>query len=87
MNAFRVIIIGKVDVEVDVWNTSVDKVEFYVDNELKESDTTAPYSWTWAEKMMFPPIHTLKVVGYAGDVEVGSDEVGVLYLNPFNIIP
>ena len=39
MNAFRAIIIGKVDVELDVGNTSVDKVEFYVDNELKETGT------------------------------------------------
>ena len=83
---FSAIILGKIDVEVEV-DSSIDKVEFYVDDELKESDTVEPYSWIWAEKMMFPPIHTLKVVGYAGDVEVGSDEVGVLYLNPFNIIP
>ncbi len=83
---FSSIILGKIDVEVEV-DGSIDKVEFYVDDELKESDTVAPFSWMWAEKMMFPPIHTLKVIGYADDVEVGSDEVGMLYLNPFNIIP
>ena len=79
---FRAIIIGKVDVEVEV-GSSVDKVEFYVDNELKETDTEAPYIWTWNERMTFPPIHTLKVVGYDDDVEVGSDEIRLLYINPF----
>jgi hypothetical protein len=83
---FSSIVLGKIDVEVEV-NTSVDKVEFYVDDELKDVDTVEPYTWEWAEKMMFPPIHTLKVIGYDGDVEVGIDEVGVLYLNPFNLIP
>jgi len=80
---FRAIIIGKVDVEVDV-GSSVDKVEFYVDNELKETVTQSPYEWTWAERMTFPPIHSLKVVGYDGDTEVGSDEIRLLYINPFS---
>jgi hypothetical protein len=79
---FRSIIVGLVDVEANV-GSSVDKVEFYVDNELKETDTETPFGWIWNENMMFPPIHTLKVVGYDGDIEVGSDEIGVLYINPF----
>jgi hypothetical protein len=79
---FRSIIVFGVDVEVDV-GSSVNKVEFYVDNELKETDTEAPFEWTWNERMTFPPIHSLKVVGYDGDTEVGSDEIRVLYLNPF----
>jgi len=79
---FRSIIVGRVDVEANVGG-SVDKVEFYVDNELKETDTQSPFGWTWNEKMTLPPIHRLKVVGYEGDVEVGSDEIQVLYLNPF----
>jgi hypothetical protein len=83
---FSAIILGKIDVEVEV-DSSIDKVEFYVDDELMDSDTVEPYTWEWAEKMMFPPIHTLKVIGYTDDVEVGSDEVDVLYLNPFNLIP
>ena len=83
---FCSIIVGMVNVEANV-GESVDKVEFYVDNELKDTDTEAPYEWTWNEKMMFPPIHTLKVVGYEGDVEVGSEEIRVLYLNPFGFRP
>ena len=80
---FRSIVIGKVDVEVEV-GSSVNKVEFYVDNELKETDTQAPYGWTWDERTTFPPIHRLKVVGYDGDTEVGNDEIRLLYINPFS---
>ncbi|UCF13398.1 MAG: hypothetical protein JSW06_03855, partial [Thermoplasmatales archaeon] len=84
---FNAIVIGMVNVQVDVGNTSVDKVEFYVDNELKENDTEAPYEWMWDERMIVPPIHSLKVVGYDNDVEVGSDEIRLLYINPFLFRP
>jgi len=87
MGVFRAIVVGMVNVEVDVGNNSVDKVEFYVDNEHKENDTEAPYEWMWDERMTFPPIHNLKVVGYDGDEEIGSDEIRLLYLNPFLFRP
>lgn len=83
---FNSIVIGAVNVEVDTGNTSIDKVEFYVDNELKENDTTTPYEWIWNERMIVPPIHSLKVVGYDNDVEVGSDEIGLLFINPLGFL-
>ena len=83
---FSSIVIGAVNVEVDVGNTSVDKVEFYVDNELKENDTEAPYEWKWDERMIVPPIHSLKVIGYYEYVEVGSDEIGLLFINPLGFL-
>jgi hypothetical protein len=83
---FNAIVIGAVNVEVDVGNTSVDKVEFYVDNELKYNDTEAPYEWLWDERMIVPPIHSLKVIGYDNDVEVGSDEIRLLFINPLGLI-
>jgi hypothetical protein len=81
---FKAIVIGMVDVEVDVINTAIDTVKFYVDGQLKETVTQEPYTWTWNEQMIVPPIHTLKVVGYDGDTEIGSDEISVLYINPFS---
>jgi hypothetical protein len=84
---FNAIVIGMVNVQVDVGNTSVDKVEFYVDGELKENDTEAPFEWMWDERMVVPPIHSLKIVGYDNDVEVGSDEIRLLYINPFLVRP
>ncbi len=82
---FNAIVIGAVNVEVDVGNISVDKVEFYVDDELKKNDTEAPYEWKWNERMIVPPIHSLKVVGYDNDVEVGSDEIRLLFINPLGL--
>ena len=44
---------GKIDIEVSVKDseTSVKKVEFYLDNELKTMLTNPPYSWELKEKM------------------------------------
>lgn len=77
---FKAIVIGAVTVVVNASNA--EKVEFYVDNELKFNDTTAPYEWLWDEKLRPPPMHELKVVGYGGG-STASDEMKVLYVNPF----
>jgi hypothetical protein len=37
-------------------------VEFYIDNQPKGNDTTAPYSWTWSETAFF--VYTVKVVAF-----------------------
>lgn len=85
--SFRAIAIFAVDVEVEV-GSSVNKVEFYVNNELMDTDTEAPFKWTWTQNSFPPiPIKTLKVVGYDGDTEVGNDEIRLLYLNPFGLRP
>jgi len=86
MNRFRAIIIGSINVEVEVEDDSVDKVEFYVDNSFKANDAEPPYEWLWNERLGVPPIHTLKVVGYAGN-DTASDEICVLYVNPFLFRP
>ncbi len=48
---FTTLVIGDIDVEVDVTDdmSGVSKAEFYVDDELQETDNIAPYSWTWDE--------------------------------------
>lgn len=43
------IIIGKIDVEVVTLNDNITRVDFYIGKTYKESDTTAPYNWTWDE--------------------------------------
>jgi len=77
---FKAIVIGAVTVVVNA--SDAEKVEFYVDNELKFNDTTAPYEWLWDEKLRPPPMHELKVAGYGGG-STASDEMKVLYVNPF----
>ena len=83
MIPFRAIIIGIVDIEVEIENESIDKIELYVDNELKTTISESPFTWSWNEGLRPPPIHNLKVIAYSGDQEIGSDEIRVLYINPF----
>jgi hypothetical protein len=82
MMPFKSIIIGSVTVTVSVDADIVDNVEFYVDNQLKHNTNRSPYEWTWNEGLRPPPIHQLKVMAYSG-VDVGMDEIRVLYVNPF----
>ncbi|MGC9308869.1 MAG: Ig-like domain-containing protein [Thermoplasmatota archaeon] len=71
---FQAIVIGKITVEAE----ATAAVSFYVDGELQHTDSEAPYEWVWDTGLQPPPIHTLRA-------EAGgeSDEIGVLYINPF----
>lgn len=43
----------------------IDRVEFYIDNELKSKDTDKPYKYTWVPKLNERgEIHTIKVIAY-----------------------
>ena len=71
---FKSRIIGKIDIEAvvneDWWGSgSAEKVEFYIDGNLKETVTSKPYIWTWS-KIKFGK-HIIKVVAY--DYEGKSD--------------
>jgi len=59
------IIIGKTDVTATVTDSQsgVSRVEFYLDDILKASFNTGPYTWAWTESgYLFP--YTLKVLAY-----------------------
>lgn len=60
---------------VTVTNTSVDRVEFYIDGKLKKSDDTAPYTYRWAPLRSFK--HTIMVKAYDIDQEVAIDQLTV----------
>ena len=79
------IVVGWINVEVNVESGPVDKVEFYVDNELRETDMESPYEWRWNEHSLLPPVHCLKVVGYSG-AETAEDMIFLVYINP-SILP
>jgi len=54
-------IFGDIDVMVNAVDESgIDHVDFYVDDQLMETDETASYSWTWSETAFFK--HTIKVI-------------------------
>lgn len=75
---------GIVPVNVDASdNTAVAKVEFYVNGELKATDTTAPYSYSWDSKTVANQQATLKAVAYdtANPSNSSIDSLNVSVLN------
>ena len=56
---------GAVSFTVNVSSTlPLTKVEFYIDNVLKSTDTTYPYSYLWNTKTFSTGVHTLKAIAY-----------------------
>jgi hypothetical protein len=47
----KTLIFGKIDIEVVTLNENITRVDFYIDNTYKASDTTKPYKWTWDERV------------------------------------
>ncbi|HHH79986.1 MAG TPA: hypothetical protein ENL13_03695 [Thermoplasmatales archaeon] len=85
-NAF---IIGHVTVKAKVISEAgVERVEFYIDDELMHisytSDEDGFYSWEWDEAVLF--YHTIRVVVYDVLGQDSSAELGVTIFN-LNIIP
>jgi len=62
---FNTLIIGKIDIEVYAIDniTGINKVEFYLNDELVGEDETPPYSWTWSNIVILFPF-TIRVVAY-----------------------
>jgi len=73
------LIIGSIDIEVNATDDllGVDKVEIYIDNKLKTTDTSEPYSWTWDERTPFRFRHMIKVIAYDVAGNNASDEITV----------
>lgn len=70
-------IIGSIDLIVNAFDyeSGIERVEFYVDNEQKFNDDTSPYySWRWDEFSFGR--HTLKVIAYdnAGNTDLDKME-------------
>lgn len=85
-NAF---IIGQITVEAEVTSTvGVDRVEFYIDDELmnitSHGRSDGIYSWEWDEAVLF--YHTITVVAYDDAGQSASVSLGVTIFN-LNIIP
>ena len=53
--------------------TGVSKVEFYIDNVLKGSDTTSPYSYSWDSKQVTNGSHSISVKAYDAAGNTGAD--------------
>jgi len=66
----------KVSVEASDNQSGIQRVEFYVDDLLKQTVTSAPYNWTWTDRGLFFP-YTLKAVAYDYYGNSNSDSIKV----------
>ena len=73
-------IIGEIEIEAYIpwsWHGhgAADKVEFYIDDDLKATVASEPFNWTWNEKTIGR--HTIKVIAYDDEGNSASDEIEV----------
>jgi len=75
-------IIGKITIEVDAKDdlTGIDKVEIYIDGNLKKTFTEEPYRWLWDEKVRGK--HTIEAKAYdkRGNTAIDRREVRIFNL-------
>ncbi len=64
----------------------IDKVEFYIDNKLKYTDTSAPFQYNWNTKSYKDGSHTIKVKGYSGGIFKDDDQITVTVKNKASIV-
>jgi outer membrane protein assembly factor BamB len=71
-------IIGKITIEVEASQEpyGIDRVEFYIDNELQSTVTEEPYQWMWSTRIFFS--HKIKVIAYDASGESNSDSITVM---------
>jgi len=63
---FATLIIGPIDITVDASDdlSGMERVEFYIEGNLKKTDTSAPYVWLWGHIMFGLNVYGIKVVAY-----------------------
>ena len=71
------LILGKIDVETEIGGITgdIDKVEFYIDGELQETDYDEPYGWTWDSRSFFR--HELEAIVFFDERSVASNTLVV----------
>jgi len=74
------LIIGKITVAVDAYDRDgIDRVEFYVNNKLKSTDSDEPYSWLWNEFAIGR--YKIRVIAYDTLGGKEGDEIDVIAFN------
>ncbi|KAA0003512.1 MAG: hypothetical protein FE048_01365 [Thermoplasmata archaeon] len=74
------LVIGEIIIQARSSQDSIDRVEFYIDGEIRSVDYEAPYTWLWDEKIVGG--HTVKAVAYDKVGNIATDEQGVWIFNP-----
>ena len=71
------ILIGKATIKAYAKDDSkIEKVEFYLDNDLVATLTSEPYEWKWTKTTIGR--HTLKVIAYDDTGKTSTDSIEVL---------
>ena len=75
---------GTVMVQVSAFDDNeVNKVEFYIDDELKSTDTISPYAYSWDTKPYSNGSYKVKAIAYDNVCQTNSDEISVdVHNNP-----
>ena len=75
------IIFGKITIEVNATDSdgTIEKVEFYVDDVLRSTDTAEPYTWTWDERII--GLHKITVIAYDDCGETAKTSRSLLIFN------
>lgn len=79
------IIIGDINIQVSVFTFSqeIEKVEFYIDQELVFADFEEPYEWLWEKQSLTISLqnigfkHDIEIIAYC-DENILSDDISVL---------
>lgn len=66
--------IGKITIGVSELE-ELEKVEFYIDGRLRNSDVSPPYNFTWRLGNPLRHRHTIKIVAYGNDGKISEDEI------------
>ena len=87
------IIYGPITITANVTSEiTITRVEFYIDGKLKDTDTTAPYTYLWKPIIQFHGFslkHTIKVIAYDSLGNNASDQLNVTKwrFHPLAFIP
>jgi hypothetical protein len=78
----KTLFIGPIIIGMDTSKVErdIDKVEFYIDGELKATDYNEPYQLLWDEPAFFKQ-HKIKIVAYDTAGNSATDEKDVLIFN------
>ncbi len=63
-------------------DVGIKKVEFYIDNGLKATDTSSPYEWSWDTTLYSSGAHTVKAKAYDTIDQTAEDSIEVIVDQP-----
>ena len=74
---FTTLILGPIEIAVNAYDniSGMDRVEFYIDDILKKTDTSAPYIWLWTDITFGLKLYDIKVITYDNAGNYADDTI------------